>query len=194
MFTFDKEKPSKFVATACTKIVPSHESDPMIWTPDLKEFYTRRVFIVCSLNSRGRRSFRFYPLQKRNDRPPPAFCIVDKKNKWLSHTGTHRVFMHENFEIIRPLPAVIAKAKYSIKKKDIEYIPINLLTLVKHCYFQDLIDDEFIEKAERQFEKISSIIARAESTDSEGELEACIDRLFVLCNKILNEIEERVEI
>jgi|GEM_PF-3481847 len=194
MFKFDHENPSKVVATATVPIVPDHLCDPMVWTPELKEFQTRRVFIVCTVNRRGRSVFRFYPLNKREDKAPPAFVIVGHDSPYLEDPTTHKVFEHKNFMIIRPLQAVYYKAKWALDRGDMDWLPANLLTLIKHCYFNDLVDDSFIDEAEKQFLKLENILHRAEKTSFEKEAEVCIKKAFSLCEKIFNKIKEVVKL
>jgi len=193
VFKFDKEYPSKVVATSLISIVPDYRCDPMVWTPGLKEFQTRRVFIVCSVNRRGRNTFRFYPLNKQTDKAPPAFVVVPHDSPYIKDTTTHIVFDHKNFKIIRPLKAVYYKAKWALDRGELDWLPGNLLTLVKHCYFKDLIDDSFIENVEREFEKLEKMLARAEGNNFQGETEVCIRKAYKLCEKIFAKIKKEVD-
>ncbi len=195
MFRFDRNNPSKIVATNLIEsIVPNHRSTPMIWTPNLQPFYSRRVFIICTINNKNRSVLRFYPLKKRNDLPPPSFVVVDNDNKYVNDPTTHVVLDHEDFKIIRPIKAVFYKSKWSLMRRQIDYIPVNLLTLIKHCYFKDLIDDEFLEQCQKEFEKIEKILLRAKSTNFEAEAEVCLNKSIEICNKIFTKIKSILDL
>lgn len=194
VFSFDKEQPSMFAAVKAMPVLsPDHACDPMVWTPQLANITTRRVWVVCSKTSRGRDTFRIYPLQKRSDAPHPAFVIVPAGSPWVTDPTVHVVFTHRDFVIIRPLLAVYYKAKTAIRKGDLAYIPSNLLTLVKHCYFQELVDDAFIDEITKKFEKLDKIIART-SSNFEHEVRVCQVMALRLCTDILTTINTKVNI
>jgi len=192
MFVFDKENPSKIVATSLIPIVPDHSTTPMVWTVGLREISSRRVFVVCTQTRAGRSSFRFYPLPKRADKAPPAFLIAPAESPWLDDPGTHICFRHPNFVICRPLKAVYFRVKWGLAKKQIDYLPANLLTLVKHLYFKDFISDEFIDSVQNDFKRVEKILLRAQKTNFDGEAEACINKSFQLCQKIFSKCREVV--
>jgi len=189
MFNFDKEKPSKFVATSLISIDSDKYCSPMVWTPGFQQVVSRRVYVVCSVNRNGYNSFRVYPLNRKKDKAPPAFVIVSRESKYAKDPYTHIVFEHKNFVVTRPLIAVYYKAKWALDKKILDILPGNLLTLVKHCYFKDLISDDFIEEAEKEFERLEKVLARANSPYY-GEVQASIDRSYKICQKIFSKVKE----
>lgn len=191
MFEFSSETPSKVVLTATIPIKPDWRSSPLVWTPERKEFQARRVFLVCTVTQTGRQSMRFYPLRK-DDRFPPAFVLVGHDHPLLNEKGTHIFFRHANFLIIRPLHAVFYKAKWSLEREEFEWLPQNLLTLIKHCYFQDLISDEVLEVAEKHFERLGKLIVLAEESTNQGEAGAAIKGAFRLCEELFRIIREEV--
>lgn len=193
MFTFDKEKPDKFVAIkAMPQIVANHRCDPLVWTPQFQPITTRRVYVLCTQNSKYRNVLRCYPLRKR-DAPHPAFVVVPVDSEWVNHPATHVVFQHSDFIIIRPLIAVYFKAKTSISRKELQYIPSNLLTLIKHCYFKELLNDNFIDEVQKQFEKLEKLI-NLTSSNWENESRVSEVKALQLCQKILNKINKEVHI
>lgn len=193
-FSFDKEQPSMFAAVKAMPVLhPNHACDPLVWTPQLANITTRRVWVVCSKTSKGRDTFRIYPLQKRSDAPYPAFVIVPVESPWVTNPTVHVVFTHKDFIICRPLIAVYYKAKTAIRRQELDYIPGNLLTLVKHCYFHDLVDDNFIDEITKIFEKLDKIIART-SSNFENEVHVCQVKALRLCAYILDEINKKVKI
>lgn len=192
MFKFSSETPSKAVLTATIPITPDWRTSPLVWTPERKEFQARRVFLVCTVTQRGRQSMRFYPLKKLDDRHPPGFVLVGHDHTLLEEKGTHVFFRHANFLIIRPLHAVFYKAKWSLERKEFEWLPQNLLTLIKHCYFQDLISDEVLEVAEKCFERLGKLIALAEETVNKGEAKAAGKGAFRLCEELFRIIKKEV--
>ena len=193
MFRFDHDRPQKVVATASIPIYPDHRTTPMIWTPGLVEFQARRVFILCTVNQRGRQSMRFYPLQKKAGKAPPAFVVVKHDSPYVENPTTHVVFDHSNFKIIRPLKAVYYKARWAMERGELDWLPGNLLTLIKHCYFKDLIDDEFIGEVEKEFGRLENILARANGSDFQGEVDVCIRKAYILCEKIFQKITKEVK-
>jgi hypothetical protein len=192
-FRFDKENPDKFVATAKMPIVPDWQCDPLVWTPRLEEFKTRRVYVLCSQNSKGRDVFRMYPLLRKDDRYP-AFVIVDNDDEWIDDHTTHIVFQHKNFSVIRPLVSVYYQAKSALKRRDLDYLPVNILTLIKHCYFKDIVDDSFIDDIQGQFEKLEKVLALAGGSNWEGESEVSYRMAIVICEKILRKVSVSAEI
>lgn len=193
MFKFDRDNPSKIVATSLIPIVPCHSTHTMIWTPGLKEFYTRRVFLIFTLNKKGRQVIRFYPLQKRKDKAPPAFAVVPNNSPYLDKKTTHLCFNHQNFKIIRPIRAVYYKTKWALDNQNLDYLPANLLTLLKHCYFTDLVEDEFINEMESKFEKLEKIIAKAENNSEEEEIDTALRIALSLCRQIFDRITEKIK-
>lgn len=194
IFSFSQEQPSMFAAVKAMPVLsPDHACDPLVWTPQLTNITTRRVWVVCSKTSKGRDTFRIYPLQKRTDAQHPAFVIVPVGSPWITNPTVHVVFTHKDFVIIRPLIAVYYMAKTAIRKGDLDYIPNNLLTLVKHCYFQELVDDNFIDEITKKFEKLDKIIART-SSNFENEVHVCQIKALKLCLDILDEINKKVKI
>lgn len=193
MFTFDKENPSKIVATSLLPIEPDWRCNPLVWTAELKPVQTRRVFIVCSVTRAGKQSFRFYNLRKDPAKPPPAFVVVPNDSKWLKDPLTHVCYRHSRFSIIRPLKAVFYKTKFALKRGDMDWLPANLLTLVKHCYFHNVIGDNFIDKIEQKFDRIDKMIARAMSSNFDAEVDACVRQAYNLSASIFKIITQRLD-
>lgn len=193
VFTFQKENPDKFVAIkAVPQIAANHRCDPLVWTPQFQQVTTRRVYVLCTQTGKGRNTFRVYPLQKR-DAPHPAFVIVPVNSPWVTHPATHVVYQHSDFTIIRPLIAVYYKAKTAIKRGELQYIPGSLLTLVRHCYFKEMIDDAFIDNIQKQFEKLEKLVALT-SSNWENEAHVSNQKALQLCGKILEKINKGVKI
>lgn len=193
MFQFSREDSWKGVLTATTAIKPDHTSNPMVWTPGLKEFETRQVFLVCTKTAQnGRGSMRFYPLPKRTDRYPPCLVLVPLDHPLLNEKGTHVVYRHANFLIVRPLKAVFHKAQWALKRQELDWLPQNLLTLVKHCYFQDLITDRVLEVAEKRFERLGNLLALANHNSNEAEARNATKHALRLCGKLLKIIRKEV--
>jgi len=157
MFEFDVEKPSKVVATSTIQIVPDRGCDPPIWTPGLRAFYSRRVFIVCSVDWFNRRAMRFYPLQDQPGKPIPAFVIVEKESPLLNEFATHVCYEHEWFKIIRPLRTIYYRAKETLRRGDIIHLPANLRTLARHLHRYEVINDELLHEVETETDKAYQI-------------------------------------
>lgn len=136
---------------------------------------------------------RFYPLQKRADKAPPVFVLVGNNSIYIENPTTHIVFDHKNFKIIRPLKAVYYKTKWALKQGELDWLPGNLLTLVKHCYFKDIINDDFIAEVEKEFGRLESILARAEGSNYQGEVDVCVRKAYGLCEKIFQKIKKEVK-
>lgn len=193
MFSFSKENPSKIVALSGLTITASWNCDPMVWTPQFQDVTTKRVFVLCSKNSKGRDVFRVYPLNVDKNKPFPPFVILPHEHEILKRRTTHICFEHKNFVITRPLLALYYRTKINIDRKNLDFLPDNLLTLIKHCYLKDVIDDNILYKVESRFDKISKILPRLEKTEFQGEAEVCRTKIFEICKHIFKDIEKYVE-
>jgi hypothetical protein len=189
MLTFSSENPSRLVATSCVAIVGCATSIPMVWTREHRPVTTRRIYIVCSQTRAGHPALRVYPLQRDPTKPPPAFVIVPHAHPLANDEGTHLVLRHDNFLLIRPLVAIYYRARWAVRRREV-VAPELLLTLVRHCYLRDLIDDEFVAQVEKKFDKLSALIARAEGTNFEGEREAASLAVGRVCLSVLEALAQ----
>jgi len=194
MFNFDKDKPSKIIAVnTLPQITPDYRCDPLLWTPQLQPFYSRRIYILTTKNSKGRSVFRFYPLTPRDDATQPAFVVVSPESHWVTDPTTHICYQHKYFIIVRPLITVYYKAKSVMMRRKLEYIPGNLLTLIKHCYFKDLVSDKFVDKIQKDFDRLEKVIAYTASQE-QGEARNAYRIALKLCTSILKQINKEVKI
>lgn len=191
MFSFG-ENGDRIVATATVEIQPRGDTEPHIWTPELKPFRCRRVYMIFAETRRGRQTIRVYPLKPRSDKFPPAFVLVGNDSPYLTMPTTHVCLRHEAFSIIRPLNAVYYRAKWAVEKGRMDLAPDFILVLVKHAYFTDMLSDEAVEEVEGDFEKLEAILARMESTDYAGEAQACERALSRLCRRLLDKITDEI--
>jgi hypothetical protein len=190
MFSFSGEK---IVAlNRIGNIETDFHYDPLVVTSELKPVSTERVFMVFGKTRKGRDVIRVYPLQRVPDKPYPAFSVSPIGAKELDDKTTHRCFVHKDFVIVRTLSDVIMKAEDALKRRDLDYLPLNLLTLIKHCYFNDLLDDSFIASVEKDFTRVEKLLARTRSNFvSESRVSA---KLAVrTCERILLCVKEVIE-
>lgn len=88
------------------------------------------------------------------------------------------------------------KIKIAMRSDKIEYIKIdyiaaNLSAYIRHCYLNNLINDKFIDESQKNFDKLTRLIALTES-DNIHESNAAKNKAFKLCKQIFNNINKEL--
>ena len=177
---------NRCVCTVVKKeISPNWETTPMVWTPQLQPFYSRRVLLLWTTTRKGLPSIRIYPF-------PPSNILASYQSKYLSFKGTHILYKHSDFVIFRPLVSVYYKVLRMIKNKEVNILPLALLTLIKHIYFTDYISDNKIDDYIKKLEKIEKVSARRNSKH-QGEREIAERKTLSLCAEIVKTIKPLIK-
>lgn len=183
------------VCTVTKKLIePMWKVTPLIWTPNLQPFYSRRVLLIWTTTRRGQSSIRIYPLKpdKIKYPYPPSNIFASCQSKYLNLKGTHMLYKHPEFVIFRPLVSVYYKTFRMIKRKEVGILPLSLLTLIKHIYFTNYISDSEVDGYIEKLEKIEKISARRESKH-QGERKVAERKTLQWCAEILKTIKPLIK-
>ncbi len=86
----------------------------------------------------------------------------------------------------------IAMRNDRIELINIDYIAANLSAYIRHCYLNNSINDIFIDENQKNFDKLTKLIALTES-DNIHESNAAKDKAFKLCKQIFNNINKELK-
>ncbi len=191
-FSYKRDNSDKIILlNTVDEIEPNYKTKPVIMTACGEVIKsTSRIMIHLSLTKKGNPSLRIYPLKKLENMSPPSFVFIKNDNPIKKSRGTYICLETEEYAIVRPLLAVLRKAEWNISQRDIQWAASSIITLLRHCYFSDIIDDNFIDKTEKDFSRLEKIISRHESTTYRGEKRNCSLLALKICEKLLKKIKE----
>lgn len=92
---------------------------------------------------------------------------------------------------------LLYKIKIAMRSDKIEYIKIdyiaaNLSAYIRHCYLNNFINDKYIDENQKNFDKLTKLIALTES-DNVHESNAAKDKALKLCKQMFYDINMELD-
>lgn len=128
---------------------------------------------------------------------PPSPSILSSIIKLINSIKISIHNISTKVSIILTKKILFYKIKIAMRSDKIEYINIdyiaaNLSAYIRHCYLNNLIVDKFIDENQKNFDKLTKLIALTES-DNRHESNVAQDKALKLCEQIFNDINKELD-